>query len=233
MRGMRRVAPLLLIVLAPLLLGMSKRQPFSISFHGQGSATDMPKTIFPFTLDGRSLYFKVLPEMSHENIAAFHAFPAPTGDYGVALQMDFRGRNALELTTRANPGGYLLAMVNGRPVDYVVMDQVITNGMITIWQGVPETVVKELEKKYPRIRPGAPPSMTDKFEMAPTTKKEKKSFFERFKREEREAERRRKAGEDPHPSPVQEFNLPQAPVSPQIPVEGAAPAVPGMAPLPQ
>lgn len=222
---MKRFAPLLLLLLAPLLIGMSKKQEFSITFHVQGTDTDMPKTIFPLTLDGRPLLFKIIPEFSQANITAFHSFPAPTGDFGVALQLDFSGRSALEILTRTRTGEYLLAMVNGQPVDYVVVDQVITNGMITIWQGVPQTVVQAMEKKYARIKPGTTPSVSDKIDMVPSTKKEKKRFFQRSKDEEEAKEKRAKSGKPEEPEKTREFNLPSAPVSTQIPVEGApAPA---------
>jgi len=232
---MKRFAPWLVILLTPLLLSMGKKEEYAITFHCQGTDTDMQKTIFPMVLDGRSLLFKILPEFSQNNISAFHSFPADTGGYGVTLQLDFRGKGALEMLTRTRHGEYLLAMVNGKPVDYVVIDQIITNGMITIWQGVPETVVQAMDKQFPRIKTGEEaPSMTDKFDMAPTTKQEKKSFFKRFKREEKE----KQEGKETEPE-IPSFNLPTAPTTPaaptaptaptsnQIPIEGAE------APLPQ
>lgn len=235
---MKRFLPWMLILLCPLLLSMGKKEDFVISFHSQGSSTDMPKTVFPMELDGRSLLFKTLPEISHNNISAFHPFPAATGGYGVTLQLDFRGRNNLELLTRTKPGEYLLTLINGKPVDYVVMDQIVTNGMITIWQGVPDSVIKALEKKYPHIRSESAPSTTDKFDMSPTTPGEKKSFFKRFKKEEREKAKRSKEGIEEEPA-VPSFNLPtsddQANAYPEYPQMPAPPAgvSPAYDPAPQ
>jgi hypothetical protein len=248
---MKRFAPWVFILLAPLLISMGKKEEFSITFHSQGSDTDMPKTIFPFVLDGRSLIFKILPEISQRNIAAYHSFPSPTGGNGLTLQLDFRGKQNLDLITRTRNGEYLLALVNGQPVDYVRIDQVVSNGMITIWQGVPDSVIAALAKKHPRITSSGAPSMTDKFEMSPTTPKEKKKFLERFKKEEREASRRKKAGVEEKPN-IPSFNLPtasatdpadpavpSAPTSSQMPIEGGVPplpgesAAPGQPPLPQ
>lgn len=207
---MKRFLPWMLILLTPLLVSMGKKEDFTISFHSQGAENDMPKTIFPMVLDGRSLLFKTLPEITHNNISAFHSFPSATGDYGVTLQLDFRGANNLELLTRTKHGEYLLALINGKPVDYVVMDQVVSNGMITIWQGVPENIVKALEKKYPHITSKSPPSTTDRLDMSPTTPAEKKSFFKRFKKEEREKAKRDKDGIEEEPE-VPSFNLPTSP----------------------
>lgn len=236
---MKHFAPWMLILLAPLLLSMGKKDDFTISFHSQGSNTDMPKTVFPMTLDGQSLLFKALPEISHNNINAFHAFPAASGGYGLALKLDFRGANSLELLTRTKQGEYLLTLINGKPADYVIIDRIVNDGMITIWQGVPESVIKSLEKKYPRIKPSSTtPTSSDKFDMAPTTPSEKKSFFKRFKKEEREATKRRKSGTVDEEPTTPSFNLPgnadpslpAAPTSPQMPIEGLAPN-PAQAPL--
>jgi len=243
---MTRYAPLLLALIAPLLMSMSKKADYSITFHSQGDPNDMSKTMFPFELEGQRLLFKIVPEMSQQNIVSFHSFPAENGNKnGVAFQMDFRGKAALEIATRSRRGEYLLAMVNGLPVDYVILDEVITDGFITIWQGVPDDVVKKLDKKFARIKSSGPLSSSDKFDdMAPTTKKEKKRALEASKeaekaakKAEKDAKSGKKSKEVPSPAntvipklsanPAASPSLPSAPVTSSIPVEGAAaPAAP-------
>lgn len=220
---MKRCATFLILVLAPLLIGMSKKQEYSITFHSQASDMELPKTTFPFQLEGRPVKMQIVPEFSQQNIAAFHPFPSENGNgNGIAIQLDFRGKAALEMVTRTKRGEFLLAMVNGQPVDYLSIDQPVLDGIITIWSGVPDTVIAAMDKKFPRIRTGAAPSMTDRMEMLPTTKKEKKRALQDSKRKpEKESGTPviRSLGDSPEPP------LPAAPVSNQIPVEGgAAPA---------
>lgn len=222
---MTRYATLLVLALAPLLLGMSKKQEYSITFHSQASEMELPKSTFPFELEGRPVKLHIVPEFSQQNVSAFYPFPSDTGNgNGLTLQLDFRGKSALEMVTRTKRGEFIVALVNGQPVDYLVIDQPVLDGMITIWSGVPDTVIAAMDKKFPRIRSSGAPSMTDKMDMLPTTKKEKKKALEDSKRKPEKVK-----GSD---TPVikslggsAEPPLPAAPVSSQIPVEGgAAPA---------
>lgn len=242
------IASALLLCCAVDSPGMSGKSKFTISVHSEGTMNDSPKTIFPDSVDGRQVVFKKVPEFSHANIAAFHAFPAESGDgFGVTLKLDFKGSGALELITRTSTGGMLRSVVNGRPVDVVVIDRPIADGVFTIWQGVPESVVKELGKKYPSLK--GLTSAAGSLEMTPTTKTEKKKSFWRFRQGERAkaAEEKRKAdGKDPKvpdygteksdpirddPSAIQ---VPRGAATTAIPVEGGAPPLlPGdLAPLP-
>lgn len=232
---MKRLVPLLLAMLAPFLISMGKKKEYTVTFHAEAESNDMPKTMFPFQLEGQQRVFKVIPEVSQSNVVAFHPFPSETGvGNGVTLQLDFRGRSALELATRTRQGQYFLAMVNGTPVDYVVLDQVVRDGMITIWQGVPDEVVALMDKQLTRIRPGHTPSMSDNMEMVPTTRKEKKRLLKQEREAQKEAAKREASGEiNPYtedaptiqslpniPSPT--FD-PAAPVMPVQPVEPIAP----------
>jgi hypothetical protein len=209
-----RAAPLLAILLLPLVMGFSKKPKFSVTFHAQAEDSDPKKTMFPMEIEGRSMLFKIVPEVSQANIVAIHPFDSPTNGKGLALQLDSSGRNALELLTRTRQGECLVAMVNAKPVDYLIIDQVIDNGMITIWRGVPDEVITEMEKKYALIKPGSPPSMNENMTMLPTTKKDKKRFWEAQKDPKKNKE------EQKEPE-VLKLDAPQAPVTTSIPVEGA------------
>jgi len=227
----RLILPLLLTLAMPLLLSMSKKKDATITFHTLASPNDPPKTMFPADLNGRRLYFKIVPEFSQENIAAFQEFPSEDGkSKGVTLQLDSRGRSMLEIVTRTRRDEYLLALVNAQPVDFVVMDEPVQDGQITIWQGVPDEVVKGLAKKHPHLKKGAPPTMSKDMDMLPTTKKEKEKFLEAQRLQDAEDAKRAKAGKKPGPE-VPTLTLPNGPTSPQIPIEGGGPA-PQNPPLP-
>ncbi|CAN5781969.1 hypothetical protein BH11VER1_BH11VER1_22800 [soil metagenome] len=220
---MTRYATLLVLALAPLLLGMSKKPEYSITFHSQASDMELPKSTFPFVLEGKPVKLHMVPEFSQQNVAAFYPFPSETGNgNGLTLQLDFRGKASLEMVTRTKRGEFIVALVNGQPVDYLVIDQPVLDGMITIWSGVPDTVIAAMDKKFPRIKSSGAPSMTDKMDMLPTTKKEKKKALEDSKRKpEKESGTPviKSLGGSAEPT------LPASAVTNQIPVEGgAAPA---------
>lgn len=167
---------------------MSSKPKFTISIHAQGTDMDSPRSIFRYNIPGKAhpVVFKRVPEITNSNIAAFHAFPARNGNgQGVALRLDFRGTGALELVTRTRGGEILLTMINGTPVDYLVIDRAVGDGIVTIWEGVPNEVVAELQKKYPPISELR--SMSSGQEMLPTTKSEKKRALAEAEKRMREA----------------------------------------------
>lgn len=164
----------LLLAGCAALTGKDQKK-FLITFHVQGTDMDSPRSIFRQTIPGKPypVVFKVIPEFSQNNIAAMHAFPAESGNgFGATLRLDFRGANALDLITRTRTGEIMLAMVNGQAVDYVTIDRPVNDGVITIWEGIPQQVITEMEKKYPPINKLR--SMSNGQEMLPTTKAEKR-----------------------------------------------------------
>ena len=196
---------------------LTGKPKFTITFHAQASEMDPPKTMFPYDLEGRRRLFKIVPEASQQNITAFHPFPAESGNgNGVALKLDFRGSSSIDIITRTRKDEYLLTLVNGKPVDYVVIDQPVSDGVLTIWQGVPDAVIKEMEKKYPHIKGGKGPTMSADMEMSPTTKAEKRHAYSAEKAAQKEEKKTSAA-------PKGDLNAPQSienSASPKLPVEG-------------
>lgn len=247
MTGMKKLVAFVLLLTCGLCSAMSgnKKPKFTISVHSEGAQEDNPKMIFTETVSGHRMIFKTLPEFSHANIAAFHPFPAASGNgNGVALKLDFRGTNALEVITRTNIGQALLTKVNGHSVDLVTIDRPVSDGIFTIWSGVPDEVIAELEKKYPHINQSR--SAGEGVEMTATTKKEKRDAMRRVQ-EEKKAKAQEEAGEKksggflglfgkgksktpPPPPPSDAF--PAGPTTSQIPLEGGAATAQPRAPDP-
>lgn len=176
-----------------------------ITVHSQGNDMDSQKTIFRRVISGQEIIFKIIPEFSNESVSAFHPFPADDGTYGVALKLDFKGTNALDIVTRMRRGERLMTLVNGTLVDWVQIDKPVTDGIFTVWRGIPEELIAVMDKKFPRIN--ALKSSSDFIEMTPSTAKEKKNSLKRAEREakakaeeEKKAAKRRARGEfDPEP----------------------------------
>lgn len=220
------VLGLIVLSLTAPVSAMSRKSSFTLSFHAQSSDMESPRSIFRYSIPGHSqpLVFKRVPEISHTNIAAYHDFPTPNGNgRGISLRLDFRGTGALELVTRTRRGEVLLAMVNGTPVDYLTIDKPVSDGIITIWEGVPDSVVEAIKKKHPAIKELR--SMSSGQEMLPTTRSEKKRALEEA--EQRMKEDAKKAKEDARkpatpaePAPTGDNGLPRGPLSDRLPVEG-------------
>jgi hypothetical protein len=185
------------ILLAALLPACesSRKDKVLITVHSQGTDMDSPKTIFRRPVAGREMIFKIIPEFSNQSIAAIHPFPADDGTYGVALKLDFKGTQSLDIVTRLRPGEILMTMVNGTVVDHVRIDRPVSNGLFTVWRGIPAELVGSLEEKYTSIN-GLKSSSTF-LEMTPSTRKEKKDSKRKSTQEAKERiedEKRRARG---------------------------------------
>ncbi len=211
-----------------------KKEKFPITVHAQGTDMDSPRSIFRMPIPGKAkpMVFNLVPEFSSQNVAAVHVFPASNGNgNGISLKLDFRGAEALHMATRTRPGEVLLTMVGGHPVDYVTVDRPVTDGIFTIWEGLPDEVVEDFKKRFPPI--SKLKSMSGGQEMLPTTRGEKRRAKEEAdaaaRKEAREA-RDREAGA---PGAIQAPAAPQAPAplpaAPQgngLPPIGSNPRVP-------
>lgn len=143
-----------------------------ITCHVQSNQVEHPSEIMRIPIGGQQMTFKKVPEFSQRSIAAFESFPAENGQgNGVLLKLDAKGKNYLEVASRLNQGMIMLTMVNGMPVDMVRLDQPISDGLFTIWRGLSDESIADMDKFYPRIsRMG---SSSRWMEMTPSTDQEK------------------------------------------------------------
>ena len=205
---MRRLLWLLSLLLLPLAScsTFGKKEKVLITVFSQGSDLDSPKSVFRRNLEGKEVILKVIPEFTHKSVVAFHPFQANDGSYGVALKLDFKGSNALEIVTRTHQGELLVSMVNGAVVDYVTIDGRVADGIFTIWRGLPEELITIMDKEFPRIQAltsankGTP---FDTMDMLPSTSVEKSESHDRVidaAKEEAKSKKRKKPDEhDPEP----------------------------------
>jgi len=174
---MRFFTLIFLLGLCTQCSSFKKDKEVIVTVFSQGSDMDSPKSIFRRPIEGREVVFKVIPEFTQRGIVAYHPFEAKDGTFGVSLKLDFKSTNALELVTRMRQGEILMSMVNGTVVDYVMVNNVISDGIFTIWRGLPQELITLMDEKYPRIHEVK--SASDMLEMTPSTTKEKKENFAR------------------------------------------------------
>lgn len=222
---MRRI-PLFLLALTALALSscQSGKTKFTLSVHSESSEMESPRSIMPDLVGNppRKIILARSPEFTQNNIAAYHSFPADNGNAnGVALKLDFKGTQALELVTRMRQGEILRTLLNGRGVDYVVIDRPITDGIFTVWEGVPDEVIAEMKKKYPPI--SGLRSSSDNLDMTPTTKTEKKKAFRFFKKSERADKAETEATEKEEAAAIQAPDLEAPSIDPLPPLPEGAP----------
>ncbi len=150
-----RLFAVVLLALCPALTahaGGKKGEKSGITFHLQGDPTDNPKMIFPQLTNGQELVYRRNPEFMLKDIAAFNPFPSQDGEgYGAVLQLKSGAKNRLSAVTAANTNRWMLAMVNGRLVDAVIIDKQVNDGLLVIWKGIGAAEIEAFDAMVPRL----------------------------------------------------------------------------------
>jgi len=130
----------ILLALAPSMLSAAGKaeNKASLSFHIETEASDNPKMIFPHTLNnGQTRYFRRLPEISTKDVVSYSPFPSDSGEgYGAVFRLRDSAAKRLSALTNINQGKWLVAQVNGRLVDTLIIDQPINDGVLVVWKGI-------------------------------------------------------------------------------------------------
>ena len=143
---------LALLTSLPALAGGKKQQMAGIAFHIETNPGNNPNMVFEQFVAGEQRVFGRVPEISAKDIEAFNPFPSQDGQgYGVLLKLKRNASNRLAALTADNVGRWMLARVNGRIVDGVIIDQQIGDGELVIWKGLSLAEIQGMDKKLPRI----------------------------------------------------------------------------------
>ena len=147
------VLALLALVLIPADAPASgkKEVKSSVSFHIETDASDNPKMIFPQPVNGQTRYFRRLPEVATKDIVSFSPFPSDTEGYGIMFRLKDNASKRINAITTATQGRWLLAQLNGRVVDAVLIDNPVTDGMLVIWKRAELADIALLDEAFPRI----------------------------------------------------------------------------------
>jgi hypothetical protein len=137
--------------------GGKKGEDSGISFHMQGDPSDNPKMIFQQLNAGQQMVFRRVPDFTTKDIAAFNPFPSQDGQgFGAVLQLKPSAKNRLFAVTNANINRWMLAIVNGRKVDAVLIDKGVEDGHLVIWKGIGAAEIEAFDKEVPRIGESKP-----------------------------------------------------------------------------
>lgn len=150
-------AYLLCGLLALCFLGMDKKKIITVRFYAEATAQDTDRFAKPisFRHPPREGYIERIPSIHELHIKSLYPFQAKDGTWGCAFQLDANGRMALEVVSTQRRGTYLVAFVgtkNGvHQVVELLIDKPITDGLISIPNGLTELEVAALTKSWPVI----------------------------------------------------------------------------------
>lgn len=144
---------MLALVCCPSLSAMGKaKTKFIVSFHLETDENMNPKLTFSQMTNGKARFYRRMPEISTNDIVSFAPFPTDNGTgYGVVFKLKDNAARRLNSVTNMNQGRWLLAQVNGRVADGVMIDQPVSDGMIVVWKDVTAEDIALFEESLPRI----------------------------------------------------------------------------------
>lgn len=122
----------------------------SATFHIETEAGENPKMVFQQIVGGQQRFFRRVPEVATKDIATFSPFTSEAGDFGVVFRLKGNAARRLSAITAANQGRWLMASLNGRTADAVLIDSQIDDGVLVIWKGVTLADIESLDKSLPR-----------------------------------------------------------------------------------
>ena len=122
------------------------KQKHTFAFHEEGVATDGENKVFPHSVAGTEKFFKMNPLITHMDFDGFVPFRAEGGGFGAAFILNRHGKLKLDQVTTARQGSHILATVDMKPADVMVVDRPIKDGVIVLWKGLGPEHIQYLEK---------------------------------------------------------------------------------------
>ena len=127
---------------------------YLVTFHIEGESTDNPKMITPVKLgqEHRQYFFSKIPTFTDNDIAWFYPFSAADGvSFGVAFRMKEHATIELKAITLTNQGKLLGLRCSDAPLQAVLIDKPIDDGVVVIWSGLQQRHLQEFRKRFPHV----------------------------------------------------------------------------------
>ncbi|MEN8773258.1 MAG: hypothetical protein ABF379_00630 [Akkermansiaceae bacterium] len=147
----RLIFPLLAFAIAPTgAFAMGKRpEKNRITFHLQGEQTDGPKMVFPIPMGNKKRFFRKSPVTFSKEIVSLKHFITEDGTYGATFSFNQPAAGRIAAITTQNQDKWLVAMLNGRPVDAVFIDKPVNDGKLVVWRGIKQVEIIRFEYAMP------------------------------------------------------------------------------------
>jgi hypothetical protein len=125
-----------------------------LAFHLEAQQTDNPKMIVPVKLgsDHRQYFFSKIPSFTDRDIVWFYPFTAADGvTFGAAFRLKEHAAQELKALTLTNQGRLLGLRCADAPMQAVLIDRPIDDGVIVVWMGLQQKHLQMFRKKFPHV----------------------------------------------------------------------------------
>lgn len=148
---------LLCVLLGLVTLGMGSKPPVAIRFYQQANSQDTDHFASPIHLDNppRDIFIEKIPVINERMIRAIYPFQAANGTWGCSFKLDEDGRIGLDAFSGAARGSTVVATLStkqhSRVVANMIVDKQISDGIISIPNGLTALEIAVLTKEFPVI----------------------------------------------------------------------------------
>ncbi len=145
---------ILSLALSPLCPAMSKKPEITVRIHTEADKNDSDTFSIPVNLiyQQRQAYLSKVADISERMIEKILPFPAKDGSWGCVLKLNPQGRIRLENMSGQIRGSAMVIFVTTKfgnhQVADMIVDRVVTDGIITIPRGLSEIEVMLLKRKF-------------------------------------------------------------------------------------
>ena len=168
-----------LVLILPIASGMGKRpKKNTLTFHLESHSADGPRMVFPLQMGNKKRFFKKSPVTFTKELVSLKHFADSEGTFGATFTFQRAASGRIAALTTQNQGKWLVAMLNGRPVDGVFIDSPVTDGRLVVWQGILQTEIIRFEYSLP------------------ITGESRKEWKKRIKRHEKQRKAAKKAAQE-------------------------------------
>jgi hypothetical protein len=144
-----RLLPILLLGLCCLGFGR-KELPLSIRFYTEAAAGDTDSFSVPVTLlNGRRTYVDMIANISERDIVAVWPYAVQDGSGACVFKLDDHGSMSLNSLSNEKRGTILIGVINGRQACDILIDKQVTDGVVTIPNGITTDEMKLILKRFP------------------------------------------------------------------------------------
>lgn len=137
--------------LSPVSASSKRPKKNTLTFHLEGNQVDGPKMVFPLPMGAKQRFFLKSPLTFTKELVAYKPFFADDGTAGATFAFAPAAVNRISARTTQHQGKWLVAMLNGRPVDAIYIDRPVKDGKLVVWKGIKEAEITAFEYAFPHI----------------------------------------------------------------------------------
>ncbi len=145
---------ILSLALSHVCQAMTKKTPIAVRIHTEANKNDSDTFSIPVNLiyQRRQAYLSKVADISERMIERILPFPAKDGTWGCVLKLNPMGRIRLENMSGTLRGSALVIFVttaaSRHQVADMIIDRVVTDGIITIPRGLADFEIALLKKEF-------------------------------------------------------------------------------------